>query len=138
MQQLPVTTTTDSLIAELEQLGCGDFDFLRLPVSNHDMTFRGFAFIHYSTVEAATRFIYAASGRVFAGGSCRSTIKIAETQGIMVNLDKINWDRRRRRNTHVCDKIGVGANGVPLARLNGELCQILTREDTERAREIYG
>ena len=138
VQNLSRTTTTDAVIGELEQLGCGDFDFLRMPISNGDQLFRGFAVINFSDPAAASRFIYAVEGRVFAGGSERALVEIGVKQGVMANLDAINWTRRRRKNTHVCDKRGAGANGAPFVRLGGQLRQILTHSDVEAARIVYG
>ena len=36
VQNLSRTTSTDAVIGELEQLGCGDFDLLRTPINNSD------------------------------------------------------------------------------------------------------
>ena len=53
----------------------------------------------------------------------------------MAHLGTAN--RRRRRTTHVCDKKGI-EDGSPLVRLNGELRQMVSDEDVEEARAVYG
>ena len=138
LRPLPETTTTHDLISELRQLGCGDFDFLHMPVANSNKLFRGFVIINYSTVEGAMRFIAAANGHRFAGTSVRASIEVAVPQGIMPNLDAMQWGRRRRKITHVCDKRGQRANGNPLVLLRGQLQQMLNGLDVEAARAVYG
>jgi hypothetical protein len=138
LKDLSVTMTTPELISDLEQLGCADFDFLRMPVSNDMMQFRGFAVIGYSTVKAAVRFVHAAEGRIFAGASERAIVDIAFIQGVMPNLDAIRFNRRRRKIAHLCDRRGFGVNGSAIVRLRGQLRTISSTRDVEAARAVFG
>ena len=137
LMHLGETTTTQDLIGELRQLGCAQFNFLRMPIENGRKVSRGFAIINYSTVEAAMRFITAAEGRIFAGASEKAVVYVAPVQGIVPNLDALKWNRRRKQTIYRCNKMGV-ENGAPLVWLGGKLRQILTEGDVEAARAVYG
>lgn len=132
---LPRTTTTETFVTELADLGCGSFDFLRLPQSS-SYTFRGFAVVSFPTVAEAVALATAAEGKVFSGGVEAAEIDIATAQGILPNLDAINWTRRKRRTKQAHQKEKGLDDGAPLVRVGNEFRRIDSAEDVEELRSF--